>query len=276
MIARSVIGQRHPPGHTGPKQRAVLKSRKHVHVLIQPLVLQPPGRVDVRQNQCRGISTEDVSSRWKPDSADSAVAAEQPTILSPQLMASDQLPPINPQPSCNGLEDTCSGAGTQLHLEVAFKAVRDAAGLPASRLCHANWRRGLAVTAFQSPVDAMLLHDQPRQLEEGPQLPLAWDIHRLTLTPRTRHLRRVHSTDRGSVTHLSTGAWCPTYEKQPPAQPSPGQPSPFTLPSTQPQIQNVVLKKNCPKRFGQNVSVKTFAQNLLAPKPLTISINPKL
>ena len=46
-------------------------------------------------------------------------------------MASDQLPPIKPQPSCNGLEDTRSGAGTQLHLEVAFKADRDAALLVA-------------------------------------------------------------------------------------------------------------------------------------------------
>ena len=128
-------------------------------------------------------------------------------------MASDQLPPVKPQPSCNGLEDTRSGAGTQLHLEVAFKADCDAAGLPASLLCHADGRRGFAVTAFQSPVDAMLLHDQPRQLEEGLQLPLAWDIHRLTLRLRIRLLRRVHSTDRGSATHLSTGTWCPTYEK---------------------------------------------------------------
>ena len=53
-------------------------------------------------------------------------------------MASDQLPPIKPQPSCNGLEDTRSGAGTQLHLEVAFKADCDVAGLPASLLCHAD------------------------------------------------------------------------------------------------------------------------------------------
>ena len=82
-IARSVIGHRHPPGHTGPKQRAVVTSLKHVHILIQTLILQSPGRVDVRQHQCCGISTEDVSSRWKPDSADGVVAAEQPTILSP-------------------------------------------------------------------------------------------------------------------------------------------------------------------------------------------------
>ena len=82
-ISRSVIGHRHPPAHTGPKQRAVVTSLKHVHILIQPLILQSPGRVDVRQHQCCGISTEDVSSRWKPDSADGVVAAEQPTILSP-------------------------------------------------------------------------------------------------------------------------------------------------------------------------------------------------
>ena len=86
----------------------------------------------------------------------------------------------------------------------------------------------------------------------------------------------------------------PARPAQPsPAQARPGQPSPSILPSTQPQMQNVVPKK---KRFAQNVSPKTFAQNFrtklshktfaqnfrtklshktLAPKPLTISINPK-
>ena len=47
------------------------------------------------------------------------------------------------------------------------------------------------------------------------------------------------------------------------------------------QIRNVVPKEEtCPKRFSQKDSLKTilskrFSQNLLAPKPLTISINPQ-
>ena len=49
----------------------------------------------------------------------------------------------------------------------------------------------------------------------------------------------------------------------PPAQPSPAQPpaqpSPaFTLPSTQPQMQNVVPKKNWPKRFAQIFRPKRY------------------
>ena len=52
-------------------------------------------------------------------------------------------------------------------------------------------------------------------------------------------------------------------EEAAPAQPSP-QPSPApspAQPSTQAQMRNVVPKKNCPK---------SFAQNVLAPKPLTL------
>ena len=57
-----------------------------------------------------------------------------------------------------------------------------------------------------------------------------------------------------------------------PAQPSPAQPSP-AQPS---QAQQPAPKCNSKRKFfGQNVSVKTFGQNLLAAKPLTISINPE-
>ena len=74
----------------------------------------------------------------------------------------------------------------------------------------------------------------------------------------------------------------PAQPGQPSPQPRPAQASPSTLPSAQPQMQNVVPKKKVsrktfrPKRFTQNVSPKTFRpklspKTLLAPKPLTIS-----
>ena len=68
------------------------------------------------------------------------------------------------------------------------------------------------------------------------------------------------------------------------SKPGLAQPSPPTPRRTNPKTwfakenvfgQSVSVKTFRSKRFGQNVSVKTFGQNLLAPKPLTISIYPK-
>ena len=67
------------------------------------------------------------------------------------------------------------------------------------------------------------------------------------------------------------------------AQPSPGpsQPQPHPAPARLPQLSPAQFAKirfqseNLVKTFGQYVSVTAFGQNLLAPKPLTIAINPK-
>ena len=72
---------------------------------------------------------------------------------------------------------------------------------------------------------------------------------------------------------------------QSPAQPSPPSPAQHTAsqpaqpaqpaqPSTQPHIQNVVPKTNCPKLSPKTFRSKLSPKTFLAPKPLTISINP--
>ena len=61
-----------------------------------------------------------------------------------------------------------------------------------------------------------------------------------------------------------------------PAQPSPAQPSPPPGQQTQTRIQKKNFRsKLSVKTFGQNFRSKLSVKTLLAPKPLTISINPK-
>ena len=72
----------------------------------------------------------------------------------------------------------------------------------------------------------------------------------------------------------------PAQPQPSPAQPSPAQPSPApSSPAAHPQTQSMVPKKKLSpktfrsKRFGQNFRSKLSVKTLLAPKPLTISIN---
>ena len=70
---------------------------------------------------------------------------------------------------------------------------------------------------------------------------------------------------------------CPALpQTQPAPQPSPlarpAQPSP---PPPQPTNPKTWIGKKNSVKTRSKLSVKTFGQNLLAPKPLTISINPK-
>ena len=76
-VACSVVRHRHLPGNAELQQRVVVTALKHVHVTSLPPVLRPHGRADVRQEQCRSIRTEQMSSRREPESAESAVVAQR-------------------------------------------------------------------------------------------------------------------------------------------------------------------------------------------------------
>ena len=70
-IARSVIGHRHPPGHTGPKQRAVVTSLKtcsYPHPASDSAIARPSGcaAASVLRHQHRGrvVPVEARLGRW--------------------------------------------------------------------------------------------------------------------------------------------------------------------------------------------------------------------